>query len=219
VFPEGSEEYDRLLIGGSTPFYNGSRALRFIRVNALITAIGDITALATLKAQIQDYADALSGKKTIQTVKKKNVKIDTVEINVLKDNCTSALWYVYLGLLMLFIDTPAAALAFLPMDLIYKAANQKIYTLLVPSASLRKICIHLFKEGEMVQMTNNRSVDLKIGLALNAKATVLIWYTLRAGQTVTINPRLLGDVAMKYVMTENEDIDITGDITFIINAA
>ena len=120
---------------------------------------------------------------------------------------------------MLFIDTPAAALAFLPMDLIYKAANQKIYTLLVPSASLRKICIHLFKEGEMVQMTNNRSVDLKIGLALNAKATVLIWYTLRAGQTVTINPRLLGDVAMKYVMTENEDIDITGDITFIINAA
>ncbi len=219
VYDKGSEEADRLLIGGAKGFYTGSRAARLIRVNALITAIGADTALATVKAEIQLYSTALTTTKATQTAGKATVLADTTDINNLRDVCTKGLWYVYAGLLMVFIDNPSKALAYFPMILIYKAANQKYYRILVPAASIRKICIHLFKAGETVTMTNNGTVDLKVGLALNTKTDVLVWFTLLAGETKTVTPDELGNVALKYVMVKNEDLLVTGDITFIINGA
>lgn len=219
VHDKGSPEADRLLIGGAKGFYTGTRAKRLIRVNALITAIGSEVALAAVKAEIQLYATALATTKATQTAGKAAVTSDTTDINVLRDVCTKALWYTYAGLLMVFIDTPSKALAYFPMNFIYQAANQKTYKLLVPAATIKKICIHTFKIGETVLMTNNGTVDLKIGLARNTKTAVAVWYTLPAGKTVTINPDELGDVTLKYVMVKNEDLVTTGDITFTIFAA
>ena len=129
------------------------------------------------------------------------------------------LWYVYCGLIMVFIDNPSKALAFFPMELIYKATREKKYTMLVPAHIIKKICLHLFKVGEMVTMTNNGTVELKVGLALKASSYVLVWYTLAAGQTVKINPLSLGNISYKYVMVKNDDLETRGDITFIINPA
>jgi len=220
VYPEGSETANRLLEGGSTSFYSGSRAKRLIRVNALVTAIGADSDLADLKTQVQNYANALANKKSSQTSKKTIVRTDTTEINGLRDACTKAMWYVYAGLLRVFIDNPSEALAFFPMQLIYQAANQKRYQLLVPAHSRRKICIHLFKIGETITMINNLTVDLKIGLAQKANSTSIVWYTLAAGATLRdANPNILGNIAFKYIMVENDDLTTRGDITFIINAA
>ncbi|MEI8203094.1 MAG: hypothetical protein WCH34_08795 [Bacteroidota bacterium] len=219
VYDEGTEEYDRLLIGGLSSFYQGSRKARLMRINALITAIGDDASLATLKAQIQLFADAFTAKKGNQAEDKQAVKDDTSDINTLRNTCIKGLWYVYCGLIMVFIDNPSKALAFFPMELIYKATREKKYTMLVPAHIIKKICIHLFKAGEMVTMTNNGSVELKVGLALKANSNVLVWYTLAAGQTVKVNPISLGNVAYKYVMVKNEDLETRGDITFIISPA
>ena len=220
VYPEGSPTYQRLLTGGATSFYEGSRARRLIRVNALITAIGADGDLATVKTQIQAYATALSGKKAAQAAGKTTVHTDTSDINRLRDACTEGMWYVYCALMMVFISSPASALAYFPMELIYQAANQKRYQLMVPAHSRRKICIHLFKTDETITMTNNLTVDLKVGLAQKANSTSIAWFTLRAGTTVTTaNPNILGNTTYKYIMVENDDLTVRGDITFIINAA
>ncbi len=219
VYPEGSDEYDRLLIGGTKDFYNGSRTKRLIRVNALITAIGTDAALATVLLQIQAYATKLTKSISSQTINVTAVGTDTTDINKLRDACTSGIWYVYCGLIMIFIDTPSKALKFLPMTFIYNAANQITHTLVVPAHIIKKICIHTFKTGETVTLTNNLVVPIKVGLAIDATATVLVWYTILPSEPKTINPDLLGNILYKYIMAQNEDLLISGDITLTINAA
>ena len=219
VYAEGTDEYNRLLIGGTKGFYNGSRKKRLIRVNALITAIGSDVALATVLGQIQGYSKALSISLTTQTVGVSTVGTDSTDINKLRDACTEGLWYVYCGLMMIFIDTPSKVLKFYPMTFIYNAANQITHTLIVPAHILKKICIHTFKTGETVTLTNNLIVPIKVGLALTAKTPVLVWYTILPGEPVTITPDLLGNILYKYIMAQNDDLLVSGDITFTINAA
>ncbi len=219
VYPKDTEEYDRLLIDGASSFYVGSRTNRLIRINALITAIGSDASLATVKAQIQVYATALAGKKATQSVDKQKVSDDSVDVSELVNDCANGLWYVYCGLIQLNIEHPEVALAFFPMQLIYKASNEKRYTLLVPAHIIKKICIHTFKTGETVTLTNNSTQELKVGLASAAKGNVLVWYTLAPSQTVTINPNLLGNLTNRYVMVKNESLTERGDITFVINVA
>ena len=219
VYDEGTDDYNRLLIGGATSFYNGSRKKRLIRVNALITAIGTDPLLATVLLQIKTYSDKLSKSIAWQTSNVTAVGTDTTDINTYRDACTKGLWYVYCGLIMIFIDTPSKALKFFPMEFIYNAANMITHKLAVPAHTLKKICIHTFKLGETVTLTNNLVVPVKVGLALDAKATVLLWYTVFPGEPVTITPAELGNILYKYIMAENDDLFISGDITFTINAA
>lgn len=219
VYPEGSPNYNRLLEGGLTSFYEGSRAKRLIRVKALITAIGTDASLATVKGLVQTFANAFSGTTATQTLGKGAVKTDTKNINILLDAGAEAVWYVYCGLMMVYIATPELALAYLPMELIYKAANEKTYKSLIPAHIIKKICIHTFKTGETVTMTNNRIVPINVGLAFAAKADVLSWYPVLAGTPVTVDPIKLGNLSFKYVMAQNTDLLVSGDITFTINAA
>ncbi len=219
VYDEGTDDYNRLLIGGTKSFYSGSRTKRLIRVNALIVAIGTDPLLATVLPQIQAYSDKLSKSIASQTSNVTTVGAGSSDINDLRDDCTKGLWYVYCGLIMIFIDTPSKALKFFPMEFIYNAANMITHTMMVPAHTLKKICIHTFKLGETVTLTNNLVVPIKVGLALDAKATVLLWYTVFPGEPVTITPDKLGNILYKYIMTENDDLLIAGDITFTINAA
>lgn len=219
VYDEGTDEYNRLLIGGTKSFYSGSRTKRLIRVNALIVAIGTDTSLAAVLAQIKSYSIKLSKSIASQTSNKTTVETGSSDINDLRDACTKGLWYVYCGLIMIFIDTPSKALKFFPMEFIYNAANMITHKLVVPAHTLKKICIHTFKLGETVTLTNNLVVPVKVGLALDAKATVLLWYTVFPGEPVTITPAELGNILYKYIMAENDDLFISGDITFTINAA
>lgn len=219
VYDEGTPTYNRLLTGGATSFYKGSRSKRLIRMNALITAIGSDATLDAPKAIAVAFAAALGGTTTTQTVGKATVSTNSADIKALIDDSAEGVWYVYLVLMAVYIKNPAKALAFLPMEFIYKMANQITHTLLVPAHIVKKICIHTFKTGEMVTITNNRTVPIKVGLALNAKATVLVWFTILGGETKTIRPDELGNILYKYIMAGNDDLLIAGDITFTINAA
>ena len=219
VYNEGTEKYDLLLIGGATSFYKGSRTDRKIRVDALIVAIGSDPLLSDLKIQVQAYSDLLAGKTAKQSSGKTAVKDNSVLVKKAVDNASKGLWFVYCSLILVFIENPAQALAFFPMRLIYKAANEKRYIVMILEHCIKKLCIHLFKAGETITMTNDGTVDVQIGLALNAKSTVVLWYNLPAGHTVTISPALLGDLSYKFVMLKNEDLELRGHITFVINVA
>jgi len=158
--------------------------------------------------------------KTNQTGEKTIVKTNTTDINTLRDACTQGLWYVYAGLLMILILTPTGVLAYFPMELIYKASKAITHDVFVPAKAKKKICIHLFKAGETFTLTNNLLVPILVGMALSATSTVLVWYSIAPGATVTDqNPTLLGDIAFKYIMTMNASLTTAGDITFTINEA
>ena len=219
VYEQDSERYDELLIGGRKEFYSGSRASRLIRVNALVVAIGTDASLADLKLEVQAHADAMSGKTLTQTGKKGAVDTDITALNNAVDAAAEGVWYCFHGLMMVFISTPKKALAYFPMELIYKALHEKFYTLRVPKREKRKICMRYFKPGDTVTMENLSTVDLLVAITQTAKSEPTLWYLLPAGAIVTLNPSVLGNIAYKFVMVKNDDFNTTGDIKFTIHAA
>jgi hypothetical protein len=78
------------------------------------------------------------------------------------------------------------------------------------------MCSRKWKEGDKIMLQNNRMVDLMIGLADGKDGTVLIWYTLAAGETKIVTPSDLGNTALKAVIVQNNSIDTQGDITVTI---
>ena len=114
-------------------------------------------------------------------------------------------------------DTDFHKSYFSARKIIYASTANKIYTLEVACHIIRKICIHLFKIGETVTIENDGTVSLQVGLAFNAKATVLVWYTVAAGETVTIKPDLMGSLDFKYVIVKNADLYVKGHLVFTIN--
>jgi hypothetical protein len=218
VYNEGTPNYNRLLIGGTKGFYGGSRNAIMTRFNALVTAIGSDASLATTKVLAQTVAtniltntSAQTGAKTTMSSTAGDVKTDVV-------NSTKALWYVYGGLIQIFINTPATILTFFPMTFIYFASKIRTKTVVVPKATIKKILKHLFKVGETVTIKNNGTGNLMVGLALTATSEVLIWYVILPGETVTnINYNLLGNVTYPFVMVQNASLTLSGNITFTIN--
>ena len=218
VYPKGSPNYNRLLIGGTEGFYKHSRNAKVTRLNALVAAIGSDGSLAAVKILVQNLATNLGGNITSQSTEKTNVKTDAANVKSDIAAATKGLWYVYFGLMMVYITNVALAIAFFPMEFIYKAAKQTIKTVYVPKATIKKILSHLFKVGETFTAKNNGTVDLYIGLAQTATSDVLVWYLLPAGATVTdIAYSLLGNPTFKFVMTKNASLTTAGDLTFTVN--
>ncbi len=218
AYAKTTAEYARLTMGGTESFYNESRFNVKARVQAYITATGTDATLNAARAIAVDLLAHIGGDISAQTAEKVNVNTNKAAVKVAVDNSTTGVWYVYLGLMMVYILTPLMAIAFLPMTFIYKAAKQKIKKVYVPKATIKKILSHLFKLGETVTITNNGSIGLWVGLAATAKSTVLVWYFIPADTTVTnIAYTLLGNPADKFVMVKNADLTTAGDLTFTIN--
>ena len=218
AYAKTTAEYQSLTIGGTESFYGGSRYSIETRITNYITATGTDVTLDTARAIAVDLLASISGDITDQTSEKVNVNTNKVAVKTAVANSTTGVWYCYLGLMMVYILTPLAAIAYLPMTFIYKAAKQQIKTLMVPKASIRKILSHLFKVGETFTAKNNGTVDLWIGLAETATDPVLVWYLLPAGATVTdIAYSLLGNPTFKFVMTKNASLTTAGDLTFTVN--
>ncbi len=217
VYEVDSEEFMRLFIGGTKDFYKGPRFSKLGRLKTLILGIGNDLALAAVKAMVQERVDVFTGNSNTQTDKVMNVKTNSANVKKIVEESSEAIWYVYLGLLMIFIKNSKLALAFLPMELIYKAAKQKIYTKVVKAKTKMKLCNHRFKRGEKVTITNNKKVDLWVGLARDAKTNDIVWYLIKGGDTANIDAELLGDLRYKYVMCLNKSGKVSGNITFVIH--
>ena len=220
VYRKGSTDYDRMMLGGATSFYTGTPSEKLVRINTLISEFGTNEDLADLKIQVQAFGTGLSNLINLQGGHTSIVVGDSSTIHTLLDNVSKGMWYIYGTMITVYNHDPSKILMFFPMRMIYKAANEKRYTLVVPKHSMRKICSHTFKTGETVSMTNNEVVDLKVGFTRDSKVEPTTWYTLAAGHSVNdINPTVIGDIAKKFIMVKNEDLETSGDITFVINVA
>jgi len=220
VYRKGSTDYDRMMLGGATSFYVGTPAEKLIRINTLITEFGTNEDFADLKIQVQEFGTGLSNLINRQGGHTSIVVGDSSTIHTLLDNVSKGMWYVYGTMITVYNRDPSKILMFFPMRLIYKAANEKRYTLMVPKHSIRKICLHKIKPGETFSMTNNEVVDLAVGYTHDPKVEPTTWYILPAGQNVNdVEPEKIGDIRKKFIMVKNQDLETSGDITFVINIA
>ena len=219
VYEKGTTKFNTLWAGGNTSFYKKSRQSNINRMSTLVTAIGSDASLAALKTIVENYLATYQSLVTAQTSDKTSVKSGKTDIDIALDAATTGLWYVYSGLLMVFLPEVSKATAFFPMELIRRADKLREYRLLVPMASSRKICSRKWKIGDKITMVNNRDVDLEIGLTADSSVLPTTWYTLPANTTVNIIPADLGDTHNKFVIVKNIDLTTTGDITFTLTEA
>ena len=131
VYAKGTNRYDDLLIGGTESFYGGTRNEKLVRFNALLVTIGGDAALAAVKAIVLSVRDNIQAGVTAQNAEVSNVNTDKASVKVVVFNAYTGLWVVYFMLMIIYVLTPALAIAFFPMEFIYKAAKQKIKTVFV----------------------------------------------------------------------------------------
>jgi len=216
VYAQGTTQYNTLWAGGKLSFYKRSRQSNINRMKTLETAIGSDAALAPLKTIVETYASTYQMLVSSQTSDKVSLKTGTSDIDASRKLATDALFYVYCGLVMIFLPDMDKVLAYFPMELIYKSAKIREYRLLVPMSSSRKICSRKWKKTDKIKMVNNRDVDLEIGLTADSAVLPTTWYTLPANSSVNIIPADLGATANKFVIVKNIDLVTTGDITFTL---
>ncbi len=216
VYDEGTTKYNTLWAGGKTSFYNSSRQSNIDRMNTLVTAIGADASLAALKTIVENYLATYKALVKAQTSDKTSVQTGKSDIDIARDAATNGLWYVYSGLMMVFLPEVSKALAYFPMELIHRADKIREYRLLVPMTSSRKICSRKWKTGDKITMVNNRDVDLEIGLTADSSVLPTTWYTLAANSTANVIPADLGATTNKFVIVKNIDLVTTGDITFTL---
>jgi len=219
VYDEGTPQYNVLWGHGNTWFYHNSRTINLAHMNALVTNIGTDAALATLKTRVQGFITTYQAKIDTQSGDKSVEHTDTSTFDQLVADSTIALHVVYCGLVRIFPGNLSQVTAFFPMELIYHASKMREYRKLIPKASRKKICSRKWKSTDLVMLVNNYDVDLNVGLAVNKVGEVASWYTLAAGVSVTVAPSVLGNVALKSLIVQNNDIANQGDITVTIKEA
>ena len=216
VDAEGTARYNTLWGHGNTWFYQNSRTTNLLRMNALVTNIGTDTTLAALKTRVIAFIGTYQGKINDQSGEKTEVKTDSSSFDTAVSNSTDALFMVYCALVGIFSGNLTKVLAFLPMELIYKASKMREYRKLIPPASRRKICSRTWKATDKIKLQNNRAIDLNIGLAASINAPVATWYTLAASDTVIVSPSDIGITTLKALIAQNNDIATQGDITVTV---
>ncbi|MEI8137350.1 MAG: hypothetical protein WCH21_08510 [Bacteroidota bacterium] len=216
VHAKGTDEYNSLWLHGNTWFYNNSRTTNITRMSALATNIGTDLPLAPLKTRTNNYILTYQEKINTVTGEKTGVKTDSSSFATAVNNSSTAMLMVYAGLIIIFNGDLGKVLAFFPMEFIYKASKMREYRKLIPLASRRKMCSRKWKTGDKIILKNNRMVDLMVGLAESKEAAVLTWYTLAAGETITVTPADIGNTALKALIVKNNNLITQGDITVTI---
>jgi hypothetical protein len=89
------------------------------------------------------------------------------------------------------------------------------YQRIIPAASFRRMCIHIFKPGEMVELIIGAE-NCWISTALDADHPVQNGYNAIAGSHVTVNPSVFGDPTKKFIIATNESLTANTDVIFNI---
>jgi hypothetical protein len=89
------------------------------------------------------------------------------------------------------------------------------YQRIIPAGSFRRMCIHIFKPGEMAELIVGDK-DVWVSTAADADHPQPTGYYAIAGSHVTVNPSVFGDPAKKFIIATNLDLTDSTDLIFNI---
>ncbi len=112
-------------------------------------------------------------------------------------------------------DCEAQVDSFFPLNLLRDHSNNGHYQLIVPSGDIRKVCIHLFKAGEMVELIIGDK-DVWICTADDSHHPCTTGYLAIAGSHEIVDPTVFGDLTKKFVMGTNNNLTGSTDVIFNI---
>jgi hypothetical protein len=217
VWAVGTDEYNLIMGRTRDRFYQGAYEQRLAALEGMATEMttqgvpdGATAALA--------YRTLIKNRRLTQSTRMDKVGTDNTSINALRDRLTAKLnknrgWLIFNYAEQ--ADFQKQINAFFPLNLLGDRSVKGHYQLITPKADFRKICIHQFKEGEMVEIIVG-AANVWISMADDATLPMPLNYKAIALSHVTVDPSVFGDLTKKYVMATNTDLTTSSDIIFNI---
>ncbi len=191
------------LIGdGTYPLYQGSRASRLNRLNALIGACGVDVTLAPVKTLMQTYYNTATGTRTTQTAKNVDLGSARSTLDTYLDNIIDSQWYVYGGLLMKYYLTPEMIGNVIPFELLRQHPNHGYHQFPMGPNHFREAFLHTFKPTDTIQITV-AGAPLEFGMRADSSAPAEHFITVADGTPYVGSPGVLGDLTLRHGMVNN----------------
>jgi len=212
-----TSEYSDIWFAGRSIFYQGSYNIRLTALEGLANRMS-LKNVPLGAAAVTDYHASIKARFAQQqdTMGKINVVAKEVEetrqilIKKLYKNCG--------GLIFHFgddNDCQSKVSGYFPLNLLGDRSSKGHNQLIVPKGDFRKVCIHIFKAGEKVEIIA-LGADVWISTADDADHPIASGYKAVNGTRVSIDPLLLGDLSKKYIMATNVNLTDSCDLIFNI---
>ena len=211
-----TEEYNIIWGRNRNRFYEGSYEQRLGALLALSTEMTSQT-VPLGSAAVLAYRTLIMNKQANQKARMSKVGEDNTSVEELRQILIKKLNKNRGGLIYLFGDDDDCQKhvnQYFPLSLMGDRSVWGHYQLMIPKGDFRKICMHLFKTGEKIEITPMGS-DIWICSADNTNNPMASGYKAIDGQTVTINPTLIGDLNKKIIMATN--MNLTSQCNLIFN--
>ena len=197
------------------PFQSGKQEERIEAVQSLSTNLKGITALASVKTDVDNFLGQLN---TANSTQKSGKTAKTTNSNTLENQriaiCNSQ--YATLGLLINhFSTTPNMAAPYFDLDTIRKSGQVDFTGHLKPLHS-HNVCKHTFSPEDVITVKNTSTVALQLFLGLNksteAKSILPTGIvTIGANSEQSIPASSLGDLTHTNLIIYNPDANITAE--------
>ncbi len=212
-YRQDTPQYTALLPRYRQPFQNGSQEDRITAVGALSLAIGDDTALQSLKTEVDSLHDALVTANFTQKGSKSMKSGSSDELEASRIGLGQALYGV-LGMLMnLYKDAPESIASFFLMDEL-RSREQTTFRRDIDGDETLLVFVRSFEDGEAIRLTNRGNTDLKFARVPQKTdtmpGTALI---LPAGQQTTVNADALGTKDNRFFIVQNVSASEKGAYT------
>ena len=212
-----SKEY--LLIWGRNRyrFYKGSYE---DRKGALVALAKAMTAQGVPDGAtaVMEYHAEIIDNHSKQQVRMAKVGTDTISVYELRKILIKKLNKNRGTLIHIFGDSDYCediVKRYFPINLMGNKNDPGHHQLIIPKADFRKICIHLFKSTEKIEILAE-DADIWICLADNANHPITSGFLAKKGIKYVIYPNQLGDLTKKYVIATNASLTESSDLIFNI---
>jgi hypothetical protein len=222
VYAKKSVQYAALLPHKSIPFHNGTQEDRIEAVLALSTNLTGISALASVKTDVDNFYNQLdaarNSQKSVKTSKTLNSSsLETQRIAI----CNSQ--YATLGLVINHFSTTPENISTYFDVVTVRSGNQVHFTGHLKPLTQHCVCKHTFTAADSIKIKNESSVALHVYLSSAVNAAVSKTFIpvaqpviVAANTTETVKAPQLGDISSTNLMISNPDANVTAHWTLTI---
>ncbi len=217
VHAVGTTPYNLVMGRTRDRFYHGSYEMR---IAALLGMSNEMTAQTVPDGAtaVIAYRDGIILKHATQSAKIGQVGNDGSSVNTLRNSLIKKLnknrgWLLFNYAMA--DDCEEQVNKFYPTNIMGDRSIKGHYQLIVPKVDFRKVCIHIFKADEMIDIEVG-DADVWLSTADNANNAVPSGYKAVAHSILRINPSVLGDLTKKYIIATNVNMTTSTDLIFNI---
>ena len=217
VAPKGTELFDTVFPHGLSVFHEGTVDDQLAQVLALITNMTGVGSLAAIMAVIQAKYNIAFPAKTKVGVKKTSKKTAAVNAKIAMNNHGVVMFEVYGSFIHEYGSDPITLALYIDVAEIQRKPEDNIITAIIVKHSADKVASRTLLDTDEVTVLNDGTVDLKFYLAHTLTSPKGLFVTVPAGTSMTFSVLLMGSIANRYVMVENDSLTTNGHYTFTFN--